>query len=150
MHPANHFSILRGSATLHLLVAVALFCSACNSSSLKLYPVHGQVFYKNQPASGAQVVLQPKEEPNTDQKDLKPMAYGTVGDDGSFTLQTDMHGKGAVPGDYGVFITWYMSDPRDPQKSSNKLPSKYANQSKPEFMVTVKEEKNELQPFRLN
>ena len=39
---------------------VALLASACNKSSIKLYPVRGQVFYKNQPATGAQIVLQPQ------------------------------------------------------------------------------------------
>src|SRR5262245_45245276 len=91
--------------------------SACNKSSIKLYPVRGQVFYKNQPASGAQIVLQPQEQPGADDaKKSQAMAHGTVGTDGSFVLRTEPHGEGAVPGKYNVLITWYDADPKDPEK----------------------------------
>jgi hypothetical protein len=130
---------------------IALACSGCSKSSLKLYPVRGQVFYKNEPAAGAQVVFQPQGEPGSDEaKAQQPMAYGTVEADGSFTLRSEPHGAGAAPGKYNVLITWYAVDPRDPEKRINKLPAKYADQEKPALVATVKEEKNELEPFRLN
>jgi hypothetical protein len=116
-----------------------------------VYPVHGQVLYKNQPATGAQIVFQPRQEAESDESKAKqPIAYGTVGPDGSFALRTESHGEGAAAGNYDVLVTWYVVDPRDAEKRVSKLPVKYADQSNPVLKVSVKEEKNELQPFRLN
>jgi hypothetical protein len=142
---------LRRQAILLAIAWLTLGSSACNKSSIKLYPVRGQVFYKNQPATSAQIVLQPQEQSGAgDAKAPQPMAHGTVGADGSFALRTEPYGEGAVPGNYNVLITWYDTNPKDPEKPINKLPLKYADQSKPAIQVTVKEEKNELTPFKLN
>jgi len=139
------------NAVLLTALLIALGCAGCSRSGLKLYPVSGEVFYKNEPAAGAQIVFQPHGEAMTDEAKAKqPMAYGTVEADGSFAVRSDPHGAGAAPGQYDVLITWYAVDPRDSEKRINKLPAKYADQTKPALVVTVKEEKNELQPFRLN
>jgi len=154
---AQQFSagaIWQGSVT--LAVVATLCCSACNKSSLKLYPVHGKVLYKGQPVEGAQVVFQPQSEEAAAEGDssestpAQPMAYGTVGADGSFVLRTEPHGEGAVPGDYKVLITWYGADPRDPEQHVSKLPAKYADPANPVLKATVKAENNELAPFKLN
>lgn len=78
------------------------------------------------------------------------MAYGTVSQDGSFTVRTEPHGEGAVAGDYDVMVTWYAVDPRDEQGRIAKLPGKWADPSQPLLKATVKEGKNQLEPFRLN
>ena len=133
-------------ATLSLLLAASGFALVgCNKSPVKLNPVRGQVFYKDQPAEGAQVVFQPAGEATKEH----PMAYGTVGADGSFSMRTEPYGEGAAVGDYNVMITWYGKDPQDPEKSVSKMPAKYADQSNPVLKTTVKEGKNELEPFRL-
>lgn len=143
------------------MFALTLLCSACNRSSVKLYPVRGQVFYKNQPASGAQIVFQPADQSTSDQTSSEaakrdestakqPMAYGSVAPDGSFVLRSFPHGEGAAAGSYNVLITWYAADPRNAEKTVSKLPEKYADQSRPAFKIVVKEQKNELEPFRLN
>jgi len=151
MQDRQYWSVAGRSAVLLIGLLAALAGSGCNKSSLKVYPVRGQVFYKNAPAAGAQIVFQPQGEASSPEaKQKQPMAYGTVNDDGSFTVRSDPHGEGAAPGTYDVFITWYAADPRDAEKRFNKLPAKYADQEKPALVVTVKEEKNELQPFRLN
>ena len=77
------------------------------------------------------------------------MVYGTVNKDGTFTVRTDPYGEGAPAGEYVVLLTWYDVDPRNPEQHVNKLPAKYADQSIPVLKVTVKEGKNELEPFRL-
>jgi len=131
---------------------VALLASACNKSSIKLYPVRGQVFYKNQPATGAQIVLQPQQpeaEPTDEAKAAQPLAHGTVADDGSFTLRTE-HGEGAAPGKYNVLISKDGVAPKNPEQHINKLPTKYSDQSRPALVVTVKPETNNLEPFKLN
>jgi hypothetical protein len=143
-------------SSLVAVCGVALACSACNKSPVKLYPVKGQVLYKNQPAAGAQIVLQPPEQPgadNTAASDAapkQPMAYGSAGKDGLFVLRSGEFGEGAAPGDYNVFITWFGPNPRNPEENVSKLPAKYADQSNPVLKVTVKEGNNELEPFRLN
>jgi hypothetical protein len=136
------------------VVAASIF-SGCSDSSVKQYPVHGKVLYKDKPAEGAQVVLRPPEDatapadaPAEGNKAALPLAYGTVAADGSFQLHTEQ-GDGAAAGDYVAFITWYGPDPRDPEQRISKLPTKYADPENPIFKVTVKEEKNELEPFQL-
>jgi hypothetical protein len=144
------------SWSLTVICGVALACSACGKSSVKLYPVRGQVLYKNQPAEGAQIVFQPPEQggpdgtTSNDAAPKQPMAYGSVGKDGSFVLKSGEFGKGAAAGTYNVFVTWYGPDPRNPEQNTSKLPAKYADQSTPVLKVTVKEEDNQLEPFRLN
>jgi len=117
---------------------LAFAAGGCGSGSpVKLYPVRGQVLYKDKPTENAQVVFQP---PGKATKD-HPMAYGTVEADGSFILRTE-YGDGAPMGDYEVMITWYG-------EKGNQLPAKYSDQSNPLFKATVKEGTNELEPFRL-
>ncbi len=136
---------------LSIALLAAVTAAGCQKSSIKLYPVRGQVFYKNEPAAGAQIVFQPQAESGSDEAKAKqPVAYATVEPDGSFSLRSDPHGAGAAPGKYDVLITWYAADPRDPDKHINKLPAKYADQEKPAAVATVKEETNQLEPFRLN
>jgi hypothetical protein len=141
---------------LMLAVGAALIGPACNKSSMKLYPVKGQVLYKGKPAEGAQVVFQPQDDANaaeggtTESETAQPMAYGTVAADGSFSLRTEPIGEGAAPGEYKVLITWYGVDPRDPEQHVSKLPVKYADPSNPVLKATVKEEVNELPAFNLN
>jgi hypothetical protein len=131
---------------LSLLVLVgACALVGCKRSAVKLNPVNGQVFFKDQPAEGAQVVFQPAGETTAQQ----PMAYGTVGADGAFALRTGSDGEGAAAGEYNVMITWYGKDPGDPEKSVAKLPAKYADQSNPLIKATVKEGTNTLEPYRL-
>jgi len=125
----------------------ALAFASCTKSSVKLYPVHGQVLFKDQPAEGAQVVFRPAQESGEGQN--PPMAYGTVEKDGKFSLRTEPHGEGAPAGDYVVLITWNDTDPNDPLKHVSKLPAKYADQLNPLIKVTVKEGNNDLEPFRL-
>jgi hypothetical protein len=128
------------------LLLVSLQAAACNSSSIKLYPVHGKVLFRDQPVEGAQVVFQPVEGATAE----RPMAYATVAADGSFALRTEPHGEGATAGDFNVMIIWNGVDPRDPEARISKLPAKYADSSKPLLKATVKATQNELEPFKLN
>jgi hypothetical protein len=140
-----------GAACFVALVG-AIAASGCTKAPVKLYPVRGQVFYKDKPAEGAQVILRPQGEPLAEgveeEKAKPPPAYGTVGTDGTFTLHTEF-GEGAAAGDYAAFVTWIGVDPNDAEQRISKLPPKYADQEKPVLKVSVKEQKNELEPFRL-
>jgi hypothetical protein len=133
------------------LLGLAVICFAlagCGRSSAKLYPVHGQVFYKDQPAEGAQVVFLPAGEENAQYRGARPAA--TVAADGSFEIETQPHGVGAPAGDYAVLITWFP--PRDENPNANprnKLPAKYSDPRSPVLKVTVKEGDNKLEPYKL-
>lgn len=136
----------RRAAAALLVVLVGSLVPACNRSSMKLYPVSGKVLVKDQPADGAQVVFQPVGGATPE----KPAAYGTAGADGSFKLRTEPHGDGAAAGDYDVMVMWMAVDPKDEMGRIAKLSGKWADPAKPLLKATVKESKNELEPFRLN
>ena len=131
---------------LYLLLVAGGALGGCTKSSVKLYPVRGQVLFKGQTAEGAQVVFQ---QSGDDSRKL-PMPYGTVGADGNFSLRTEPYGPGAPAGDYVVMISWYGLSPRDPEQKVSKLPAKYADPTTPLLKATVKEVTNELEPFRLS
>jgi hypothetical protein len=130
-----------------VLLATGVVLPACNESSVKLYPVKGQVLFKEQPANGAQVVFQLAGDDHAQDQGPRPAA--TVAPDGSFTLRTEPHGAGAPPGEYVVLVTWYPPDGREQANPKNRLPIKYANPGRPLLKATVKEGRNELEPFRL-
>ena len=125
-----------------------LVLGGCKESSLKLYPVRGQVFFKDQPAEGAKVVLMPAGEENSQFRGARPAA--TVSADGSFDIQTEPHGAGAPAGEYVVLITWFPPRDENPNANpKNKLPNKYADPSKPLLTASVQEGENNLDPFKL-
>jgi hypothetical protein len=141
----DRFSVVIWLRLLSIL-ALVMLGGACNKSTVKLHPVKGKVLFKDQPADGAQIVFRPA---NEDPAAKLPTPYATVGADGGFTLRTEPHGEGALPGDYIVMISWYGPDPKNPEQSVNKLPTKYADPTTPLLKVTVKEGINELEPFKL-
>lgn len=140
------FQLWRIGSLVLALIGVALV--GCNKPSAKLYPVHGQVFFKDQPAEGAKVVFLPAGEENAQYRGARPA--GTVGADGAFEIYTEPHGLGAPAGDYAALITWFP--PRDENPGANpknKLPNKYGDQRSPVLKVTIKEGENRLEPFKL-
>ena len=91
----RHDYRFRGCLALAFIVAGVVLCG-CKESSLKLYPVRGQVFFKDQPAEGAKVVFLPAGEENAQFRGARPAA--TVSADGSFEMQTEPQGAGAPAG----------------------------------------------------
>jgi hypothetical protein len=131
-----------------LLVVAGLALGACNKSSAKLYPVRGQVFFKDQPAEGAKVVLLPAGDENAQYRGARPS--GTVSTDGSFEMRTEPYGIGAPPGEYIVLISWFPPRDENPNANpKNKVPNKYGDPGKPLFKANVKEGENTLEPFKL-
>jgi hypothetical protein len=128
------------------LTGVAL--GGCGKSTVKLYPVRGQVFFKDQPAEGAKVVFLPAGDENAQYRGARPSA--TVSTDGSFEIRTEPYGIGAPAGEYAVLVTWFPPRDENPNANpKNKLPNKYSDQGKPLFKATVKEGENTLEPFKL-
>lgn len=121
---------------------LSLLVASCGDGGPKLYPVSGKVEFNGQPAEGATVVLHPTD-PNS------PKPSGTVGADGSFTLQTHPYGEGAPAGDYAVIITWYPPNSRGVENPKSKLPPRYADPTQSGLKATVQAGPTELELFKL-
>jgi hypothetical protein len=99
------------------LLAAAVFCpvallaASCGDKRLAVFPVNGQVSYKDAPTPGALVVFHPVG--SQARQSHRPSGY--VQQDGSFTLSTYEPGDGAPEGEYDVSISWddpnYKFDP---------------------------------------
>lgn len=126
-------------------LVLLLVIAGCPRSSVKLYPVRGKVYFRGQPAAGAQVVFQPAGQ----EAYLGPRPSGIVDEQGTFVLRTEPHGEGAPPGEYHVLISWYPPDAREQANPRNRLPAKYCDPTQPLLKATVKAEATELPPFQL-
>jgi hypothetical protein len=131
------------------LVVSALVAGGCGSSGREpLYPVHGKVLFRGQPAAGALVVLHPAH----GQKPGEVNPLGIVGKDGTFLIGSRMAKDGAAAGDYAVTIVW--REQRDPEKYGDDAPpdrlrNRYNDPRHAKWRVRVVPGKNELQPFLL-
>ncbi len=150
-----------------LWMPLAAVLPACGGSDgPPLYPVHGKVMYKGQPAAGATVILRRLDpEPNT----TPPVAAGQVEDDGTFSVAVDQRGDGAPAGKYVALIQWRKKaeggEPKpDPKPAAKKgrraaapvvetelvpdrLGGQFMNPDRSPFRVEVKPGANELEPF---
>jgi hypothetical protein len=115
-----------------LALAGALGCGGTN-----LYPVHGQVAFKDgapiTPLVGGQVVFEPLE-PNA-----KESARGEIQPDGTFHLGTFKNGDGAPPGKYKVLVMPPARSPSDEKRPKPPvLHARYQrlNETPLEFNVT--------------
>ncbi|HSQ54322.1 MAG TPA: hypothetical protein VLM40_01145 [Gemmata sp.] len=136
------------------LGVIALTATGCSSGE-KLNPVKGKVLYKGEPLAGATVSFHPK-----GANDLKRQpAIGLTQEDGTFTVKTGPD-DGAPAGDYVVTIIC-TAQPKaaDGKKkilsfgsediSVDRLGGAYANMANSKINVTIKDGKNELEPFNL-
>jgi hypothetical protein len=124
--------------------ALALALVSCGEKRLAVFPVRGQMFYKNKPASGAMVILNPVGE--GDAKTIRPQ--GMVGDDGSFEMTTYKDKDGAPAGEYKVTFVWLIENPRT-KSDFSPLPLHYSDPQKSSLTVSIHEGSNELSPFQL-
>ncbi len=149
-----------------LLAAAATACglaaAGCGNSA-GLVPVSGKVTYKGEAASGAVVYFQRQSDTSSSRK---PVPFGIVQSDGSFSLSSDDLGNGALPGTYTVLVEW-----RDATESGvvpvqgkgqtnlvkrsrihagpDRLKGRYFDISKPLLQAEVKPGSNQLAPFEL-
>jgi hypothetical protein len=125
--------------------------SACGSegvSRLPVYEVKGKVLRRDgQPLSGGHIYFVPKQGVVTSE--------GTIGSDGSFSLETGSWGEGAPAGEYKVRIEpadgSLTATNRRPTRAGKKLPfpEKYLDEDGSGLLVTIKAQANTLAPFRL-
>jgi hypothetical protein len=135
-----------------LALLPALCCLSC-SSGPKVNPVEGQVFYKDKPLAGAVVTFHPKEGHAV--KAVRP--NGLTKEDGTFTLTTGTQ-EGAPAGTYTVTIICSV-EKKPPGKSKvistapaeteDILRGGYADVTRSQIQVEIKNGPNKLEPFRL-
>jgi hypothetical protein len=115
--------------------------------SLRTYPVKGKVLLADgTPLTKGWVYFHRQENPPI-------RVAGEIGPDGSFELTTRTPGDGAPAGRYGVQIdaapTKQLGPARKGNKTTTRIPSRYADEDGQGLIVTVEAKPNELEPFRL-
>ena len=149
---ARIFATARKCAIAAPLLSAIVGCGK-GDGRLKVYPVHGTVTVKGQPAKGAKIMLNSTDAARRGPG--MPMPTGTVKEDGSFALNSYASGDGAPAGDYDVAIVWpepgKRSNPAilDAPPARDRLNDKYSVPDSSGLKVTVKEEPTELPPFEL-
>ena len=133
---------------------VALVCAVVGcfgDGTLMVYPVTGKVFFRGQPAEGAE--LQFFGEGEELQSAMAPYPKATVLADGSFTVTSYDPNDGAPAGSYRVTVVWHKSDEPDPETRSaspDVLRGKYASPDSSPLTVEVQAGENQLAPFELD
>jgi hypothetical protein len=91
-------------STIFVLI-LAVLCGCGKTHEVEVVPVAGEVFFGQQPASGAVVVLHPSEvDPAIAWTHGYP--HGVALNDGTFRMSTPPYGEGVPLGKYVVTITW--------------------------------------------
>lgn len=132
---------------LTLVAAVALaalpMASGCGRSGPEMGQVSGKVTYNGQPVPKGTVAFQ----------SLSPEgrnATGTIGPDGTYTLQTEEPGDGALLGDYLVTVTAFEDEqvldyiPKKPVTPKRLVPEKYENPQTSNLKATVQSGSNDI------
>jgi hypothetical protein len=134
-----------------LLLAAVLGTSCANDGRRPVFPVRGRVLFEDKPTPGALVLFHPLNDP--DPRAPRPVAR--VAADGSFAPTTYRTDDGAPAGEYAVTVTWVnerdnQSAPKEEQREPrNLLPDRYGKPETSGLRVQIKEEPNDLPPFRL-
>lgn len=128
------------------LAWIGLGCS--RGDGFKTYPVTGRVIVNGEPASGAFLVFHPVAAATGIGN--KPTAQ--VKPDGTFELTTVEGGDGAPSGDYAVTLEWrkLIQAGGEPVPGPNIVPQDYSLPQTTPLKVTVKEDANQLEPFRID
>jgi hypothetical protein len=129
---------------------LSLLCTACANDSAGFkptQPLRGQVFFEDQPAVGASVVLHPLDGP-----DPRVRPSGKVDKDGWYTLSTYRLNDGAPMGNYAVTIVWLPEGSRGggPDKPPDKLGGRYEDPESSGLSVRIDKDTTELPVFRLS
>jgi hypothetical protein len=127
------------------LIVVACLSNGCGGKSAgeRVYPVQGQVFYEGKPAAKATVFLIPV---GAAPGAVRP--HATVEDDGSFQVSTYGLHDGAPAGKYDVTVVW-TKPARGDDVGDSLIPTRYGDPRTSKLSVEIKEQPNELAPFRL-
>ena len=130
------------------LATLSLAATGCAkpppTDRLPTYPASGHIFYKGQPAKGAQVQLWAL---GGDLKLAASCPHATVEVDGSFKLTTYTTGDGAPVGAYGVTLRWRLPPPPGKEEGPDRFRGRYADPRQPLLQVRILPKTNELVPL---
>jgi hypothetical protein len=137
-----------------VVIGFAFLCASCGQH-IGLYPVSGRVTYNGAPAFGAVVFLTRSLAQIEDKNNPlnRQMLMGVVQQDGSFTIDCGVLGKGAPPGEYDLLVKWVYDHRlgRAPPGVARKdrLNGRFADPGHPRLRAVVKAESNQLPPIEL-
>jgi hypothetical protein len=127
-------------ARLVALIGVAMIFSACGQSGPEKARVSGKVTYNGKPVPKGTITFVPVAQGGRN-------AVGTLETDGSYRLQTEQPGDGAILGEYKVTI--YAHDeqvldyiPAKPVAPKILAPTKYENPNTTDLKATVQRGSN--------
>lgn len=134
------------AAVLVVAILASLVPTGCGRSGPKMAGVSGTVTYQGKPVPKGTITFQ-SDDPNGRN------AVGSIDPDGSYTLQTEKPGDGALPGDYRVAISARDDEvldyiPPKPIPPKRLVPEKYENPDTSGLKATVKSGRNDI-PFDL-
>jgi hypothetical protein len=162
--------MIRSWIGLIAVLGLALANISCGrSDGPPLYPVRGKVIYNGQPAVGATVSLRREGPALPGTEALGPLVpSGRVDEEGNFLVALEDFGYGAPVGQYKALIQWRVPVdksspvpapatkskksrtvvvPDKPEGIPDRLQGRFMKADKSKFVVEVKAENNELQPF---
>jgi hypothetical protein len=129
--------------------------AGCRSDDgkVKLYPAHGKISVKGQPAEGAKVTFYSTSTTAVGTDGMKlPPSSGTTDASGVFHLETYKPDDGAPAGDYKVTVTWPEAPPPNAQgifNQKDRLQGRYADLKTSQLTAKIEEGGGEIQTFEL-
>jgi hypothetical protein len=128
--------------------ALAWMCISCTGTAEGLSSVNGKVLCNGQPVAGAMLVFHRENEGASVPAGTGAIVPSAVtGDDGSFTVESQPLGYGAVPGKYKVLIQWPEDSDSGHVRSSTK--TKSASVGGKKVNVTRRNKLDPVAPDRL-
>ena len=128
----------------HVLLVCAVLCIGCGPHTV---PISGVVTIDGQPTKDLQVLFQSASSDTT----VPQAAYGLTNEKGEYVLSlSERKKRGAVPGEYAVFISWLDPNPTPDERTSNPCPYNIPDDAvRGLFRFTVTESRNRNADFHL-
>ncbi len=134
---------------LSFFVALLAFAGCAKDDKVKLYPVKGKVIVDGKPVEGALLTMYAK----SSEPKLQQAVTATTKSDGSYAVGTYEPEDGAPAGEYTVTIFHFPPDAQAIMMRTgvvpNLLPAQYSDPMKSSLTIEVKEQANEIAPFKL-
>ncbi len=146
--PEQHAMRFQCAQIMLLLLAASFATSGCGrqAEGPPTYPVRGVLLIDGKPAKDAQVIFNPADGEDFDQRGARPT--GKADENGAFTLTTYQPGDGAPAGTYLVTVYW-AANPESLEPSPDRLNGRFADPTRSKLEVVVEEAATELSPFNL-
>ena len=131
-------------------VLLAVLGCGADDGRIEVYPVHGKVLVKGQPAEGATVTFYSTTTGGEATK--APIPTATTDANGEFHLRSYEENDGAPAGEFKVTVVWPAPPPANASgifEVKDRLASRFADPQKTTLSAKVAEGENEIPPFEL-